>query len=45
MRTSAAAFFSNRLALADENLAVDAEQILAFHAGLARHAADEQAPS
>ena len=32
------------LALADENLAVDAEQILAFHAGFARHAADEQRP-
>ena len=43
-RTSVAAFFSNRLALADENLAVDAEQVLAFHARLARHAADEQRP-
>ena len=34
----------NRPALTDENFAVDAEQILAFHAGLARHAADEQRP-
>ena len=36
--------FLDGLALADENLAVDAEQILALHAGLARHAADEQRP-
>ena len=34
----------NRLALADENFAVRAEQILALHAGLARRGADEQAP-
>src|ERR1035438_797427 len=33
-----------RPALADEDLAVDAQQILALHAGLARHAADEQRP-
>ena len=43
-RTSDAAFFCDRLALADENLAVDPEQILALHAGLARHAANEQRP-
>ena len=36
--------FLQRLALADEDLAVDAEQILALHAGLAWHAADEQRP-
>ena len=33
-----------RPALLDEDLAVDAQQILALHAGLARHAADEQRP-
>ena len=44
MRTSRGGVFLDGLALADENLAVDAEQILAFHAGLARHAADEQRP-
>ena len=32
------------LALADEDLAVDGEKILALHAGLARHRADEQRP-
>ena len=32
------------IALAGENFAVDAEQILALHAGLARHGADEQRP-
>ena len=31
-------------ALADEDLAVDAEEFLAFHPGLAGHAADEQGP-
>ena len=34
----------DRLALADENFAVDAEQIPAFHPGFARNAADEQRP-
>src|ERR1035441_4725714 len=33
-----------RLALTDKDLAVDAKQILALHAGLAGHAADEQGP-
>ncbi len=37
--------FLDGLSLADENFPVDAEQIVALHAGLARHAADEQAPS
>jgi len=32
------------LALADEDLAVDAEEVLALHAVLAGHGADEQAP-
>ena len=36
--------FLKRLTLADENLAVDAEQVLAFHSLFARHAADEQRP-
>ena len=36
--------FLNRLTLPDENLAVDPEQILPFHARLARHASDEQGP-
>ena len=36
--------FRNRVALARKNLAVDAEQILAFHSRLARHRADEQRP-
>ena len=31
-------------ALADENLAVDAQQVFALHARLARHAADQQRP-
>jgi hypothetical protein len=31
--------------LSDKNLAVDAEQFLAFHARLARHAADEERPA
>ena len=43
-RTSLAAFFSMALSLTDEDFAVDAEQILPFHAGLAGHAADEQRP-
>ena len=30
--------------LTDEDLAVDAEQVLAFHASLAGHAADQQCP-
>ena len=34
----------NRPALADENPAVDAEQVFALHPLLARHAADEQCP-
>ena len=34
----------DRLPLADENLAVDPEQILALHPLLARHRADEQRP-
>ena len=34
----------NRLALADKDLSVDAEQLFAFHAGLAGHAADQQSP-
>src|SRR5262249_49392569 len=34
----------NRLTLADENFSVDAEQILALHALLARNTADEQRP-
>ena len=34
----------NRLTLADENLAVDPEQILPFHSRLARHASDQQCP-
>ncbi len=34
----------NGLALADENPAVDPEQIFAFHSGFARHAANEQSP-
>ncbi len=34
----------DRLSLADEDLAVDAEQIAAFHPGFARDAADEQRP-
>ena len=36
--------FLDRLALADENFAVDAEQIAALHPGFARNAADEQRP-
>lgn len=36
--------FLDSLALADENFSVDAQQILALHAGLTRHAADEQRP-
>jgi len=40
----AGGIFGNGVALAGENLAVDAEQILAFHAGLARHRADKQRP-
>ena len=34
--------FLNRLRLADKNIAVNLEQILAFHARLARDAADQQ---
>jgi hypothetical protein len=34
----------DRLALADENLAVNAEQVLPFHPGFARNAAHEQRP-
>ena len=44
MRTSAAACRWMRLALADEDLAVDAEQVLALHAGFARRGADQQRP-
>ena len=44
MRTSGAALLLQRPALADEDLAVDAQQVLALHAGLARHAADQQRP-
>ena len=44
MRTSARGVFGDGLALAGENFAVDAEQILALHALLARHGADEQRP-
>ena len=32
------------MSLADENLAVDAEEVLTLHAFLARDSADEQAP-
>ena len=35
---------SDGFALAGENLAVDAEQVTAFHSGFARHGADEQRP-
>src|SRR5579859_1329431 len=34
----------NRLALAYENLTVDAQKVLPLHAGLARHAAHQQCP-
>ena len=34
----------NRLALADENLAINPEQILSLHAGFARDTADKQCP-
>ena len=44
MRTSEAALRCQRLALADEDLAVDAEQVLAFHALFAREGADQQCP-
>ena len=36
--------FLNRLTLPDENLAVDPEQILTFHARLTWHASDQQCP-
>ena len=36
--------FGDGIALAGEYFPVDAEQILAFHAGLARHRADKQRP-
>ena len=36
--------FFDGLALADEDLAVDAEQVPALHPGFAGHAADEQRP-
>ena len=40
----AGGIFLNGLALADEDFAVDAEEIFALHAGFARDAADEQRP-
>ena len=36
--------FFNRLALADENFAVDSKQIASLHAGLAGNATDKQRP-
>ena len=36
--------FLNRLTLPNENLAIDPEQILTFHARLAWHASDQQGP-
>ncbi len=44
MRTSARRVLGDGLALADEDLAVDPEQVLALHARLARHGADEERP-
>ena len=43
-RTSRGGVFGDSLALAGENFTVDAEQIFALHALLARHGADQQRP-
>ena len=36
--------FLDRLTLSDKNLAVNPQQVLAFHAGLARNTPDQQRP-
>ena len=43
-RTSTAAFFLHGLPLANEDFPVNPQQILTFHAGFARDAANQQSP-